>query len=650
MSNDLFKSVNFTAGQEVRAVDLANTQKFLMSRLSDQIFDQLTPGDLTASGFPDMRGDIGSDSATKWAYALSVGGASPQIGGTGTDKKITISAGTLFQKIANMNGNESTLLPYTFLGTETVTLADGHATLPRVDLIQMKLEWDTGDTESRVFNTDALYATLDLSVPGTLLNTVVRARVKGLSGDHIQIRTESTGSLTYAEVGNQITITYHTGVTTVTAVEALIASSANLIEVDVAGTGANVLVDPGDTFGYTSLAGGADTVLASQSLDMQRLVGMTLSVVTGTPASIGVFPAPTSGYVPIAAIVVHALFAAGSSFSYADAPAATHTATIFDLRMPLRVKRYTTLARNCIYDDAYWKLRKGKSYVSALANESNAINVGAAAASYNDTNSAGSNGSFVLASSTTTINFPVQVSVGMSIVGIAYSLHGDGAVDGTVSLSHYSNTTGAGTTLYTNTFTNAPASITNVNASFAAYPIADGDSLFATFVPNASNLEVFSVMIYWVPTPESGAPTTDLVIPYDGPLGRLVGLTVTSEKAGAITDTPATIAFVSAYDFVNAPVNLQEISDYAGDLFADTTAENRHGGLDILEDPTHCQSLTATGNGTFGPPVWTNGLRTIAPVGATSGVDKSMVVHISPHSSPDNVRLYKVTFFVAEGF
>lgn len=144
MPNDLYKKVNFSDGEGLVHTDLNNAQRFFGASVYDQLLSKLTGHTLQ-----DFFEYVQVNTHTKWAYALSVGGALPQQGTA--NNKLKIGAGTLFQKIGNSDGNAETFLPYTFDGTLEFTIANGDATNPRVDMIQMKLELEDGDSQSRDF-------------------------------------------------------------------------------------------------------------------------------------------------------------------------------------------------------------------------------------------------------------------------------------------------------------------------------------------------------------------------------------------------------------------------------------------------------------------------------------------------------------------
>lgn len=118
-------------------------------------------------------------------------------------------------------------------------------------------------------------AELDLATPGTNLDTVVEANppdYEGAAGNQITIETaaDGTGAGSFTVSGTAVTFHYESGVTTVEDFETELAADAYasaLIRVKTAGTAANVLADPGDTFSATNLAGGGATASAAPTLD-----------------------------------------------------------------------------------------------------------------------------------------------------------------------------------------------------------------------------------------------------------------------------------------------------------------------------------------------------------------------------------------------
>lgn len=146
-TEDLYKGVNYNDGEDILYGDLNDGQRFLGARVFDQLIGKLI-GQVTGAD-PESVAAQGADPSTAWAYAIHISGGMLRQGST--NAKIKIGAGTLLQKIANSDGNEAQLLAYTFDGTTEVTISNGHATLNRVDMIQMALSYVTDDSQSRDF-------------------------------------------------------------------------------------------------------------------------------------------------------------------------------------------------------------------------------------------------------------------------------------------------------------------------------------------------------------------------------------------------------------------------------------------------------------------------------------------------------------------
>jgi len=259
-------------------------------------------------------------------------------------------------------------LPYWMSAGEfTLTTAVGDAANPRIDLVEMKLELTDRDAETVVFAENAVAATLDLDPLSSNIDTTVKAKVGGKGGNNITFRTVAdgagVGSLT--ESGNAVTFHYQTGVTTVTNLETAIGTST-LIEVDAPGTGANILVSPGDTIPATALAGGVNPIVMSASFNKARRTQATFQIKQGVAAGTPAYPSPTAGFVPIAAVYVPALHNA------------VHTdAHIRDMRWPLGGLQVYDTHYNEVnvaaggtawtVDDANWRVRSGAAAGFAYA-------------------------------------------------------------------------------------------------------------------------------------------------------------------------------------------------------------------------------------------------------------------------------------------
>jgi hypothetical protein len=156
MTLDNFKAVNFSDGEGLNQDDFTDLQKFARASLHDQLLASLagatvrTINPTSLLHDPELGGQNGIDLVdSRWAYALQPGQAFLKKGST--NSRVAISPGTLLQKISSTTGSDATFIPYTFTGAEEFQLTNGDATNPRVDLLQMKLEWVVGDSQSRDF-------------------------------------------------------------------------------------------------------------------------------------------------------------------------------------------------------------------------------------------------------------------------------------------------------------------------------------------------------------------------------------------------------------------------------------------------------------------------------------------------------------------
>jgi hypothetical protein len=209
---------------------------------------------------------------------------------------------------------------------EILETAVGDATNARVDVVQVKLEYEDGAPEARVFSTDPVKSTKDLNALTANCETVLRAKQAGAGGNSISIAfvADGLGVGSLDQSGNALTFHYESGVTTVADFETAVAAST-LIEIQtVDGTG-GTLTDPGDTFAASLFTGGVDRVIASNpSLNKARRVKATFSIKQGTPTAAPAYPAPDAGYCAIGAVYVPALHNASHSLN-----------NIRDVRMPL---------------------------------------------------------------------------------------------------------------------------------------------------------------------------------------------------------------------------------------------------------------------------------------------------------------------------
>lgn len=150
MTTDLFAGTAQSDGEGITFGDMNDAPRFGMARLFDQLIENLI-GDFSLTGAldPAASGARGANAPTHLAYALHGGSAYLRLGGA--NNRVQIAPGVLFQKIGNQSGAEPTLIPYSFVGTEEVSITAGDATNPRVDLVQMKLEWVAADSQTRDF-------------------------------------------------------------------------------------------------------------------------------------------------------------------------------------------------------------------------------------------------------------------------------------------------------------------------------------------------------------------------------------------------------------------------------------------------------------------------------------------------------------------
>lgn len=149
MANDNFKGVLFNDGEGLTHTDFNNVQRYSLAQLYEQILERQIGGLALTAKDAEFNGINGANAPTHLAYCIN-GGSAYLRQGTGNNK-LQIAPGTLFQKTGNTTGDSPTFLAYTFAGTEEVTIANGDVANPRVDLLQMKLEYEDNGSESRDF-------------------------------------------------------------------------------------------------------------------------------------------------------------------------------------------------------------------------------------------------------------------------------------------------------------------------------------------------------------------------------------------------------------------------------------------------------------------------------------------------------------------
>ncbi len=148
MSVDLFSRVNFTDGEALDLDDLENIGAYAQIAALDQILAGRVPfvADVAGTAVPEV-GDVAY--GQPYAYALHAGQAVPAQGSD--NSKVKITAGTLLQAIAAIDGLTPSVLAYTFVGTEEVEIDDAAGATPRVDIVQMALTVIDDTTPTRDF-------------------------------------------------------------------------------------------------------------------------------------------------------------------------------------------------------------------------------------------------------------------------------------------------------------------------------------------------------------------------------------------------------------------------------------------------------------------------------------------------------------------
>lgn len=144
MSTDIYTQTLISDGMALDPTDLSR----LSARPLAQLFDQVVASALPREAFQATLDSAFDPTTVPYAFALHATGARPRQGTA--NNKVQIAPGTLLQAIAAADGTEPKLVPYTFIGTEEVTIANGDATNPRVDIVQMALSY-VNETESRDF-------------------------------------------------------------------------------------------------------------------------------------------------------------------------------------------------------------------------------------------------------------------------------------------------------------------------------------------------------------------------------------------------------------------------------------------------------------------------------------------------------------------
>jgi hypothetical protein len=148
MPVDTFAQVRFEEGEGLSYVDLNNITRFIEARVLDQLLRELVGYNGESVSAP--KDPIGSPAVAdpQLAYVLNAGSCVLKQGTTGT--RLGLTTGTVFQSIASADGNDPKFLAYSVGASDVdLTITAGHATNPRIDILQMRLEYVDGDTQSR---------------------------------------------------------------------------------------------------------------------------------------------------------------------------------------------------------------------------------------------------------------------------------------------------------------------------------------------------------------------------------------------------------------------------------------------------------------------------------------------------------------------
>lgn len=164
MTIDSSRIVQYNDGEGLDYNDLNSMGREFLARILDSMLEHKA-GRLAADDDPDMWFENDGEDVNLSSLVYTMTGGDCVLTGSGTD--ITIGCGTLFQKVGGFSGTEATFLPFQVLSGEgdvVLTIGAGHATNPRIDIIQVKLEWETGGSVSRDFE-DAVTRELTTTTP-----------------------------------------------------------------------------------------------------------------------------------------------------------------------------------------------------------------------------------------------------------------------------------------------------------------------------------------------------------------------------------------------------------------------------------------------------------------------------------------------------
>lgn len=152
MANDLFKQRLVGDGFEAVADDILLGQRYFRAALMDGLLDKLAPNldALLNDALIVLPGTADAAASSVYAYAIRSGAAYVAQGNA--NNHVTITPGVLLQRAASSDGLEDRLLMFAFDGSTQLPIANGDASNPRVDLIQMSLAYVEGDPTSQPFD------------------------------------------------------------------------------------------------------------------------------------------------------------------------------------------------------------------------------------------------------------------------------------------------------------------------------------------------------------------------------------------------------------------------------------------------------------------------------------------------------------------
>lgn len=147
MATDAFKSVLYNDGEALTTGDLNDAQAFSEARLNDQILRGVV-GSITHT-VPGQQAEM---EEAPYLYCLNSSGGAPGV--SGALQLGGFVGGVIFQSLGGTILGDSPNLLASSATFPITTLAAGDATFDRIDVIEVKLDVITGDSQSRDFEDD----------------------------------------------------------------------------------------------------------------------------------------------------------------------------------------------------------------------------------------------------------------------------------------------------------------------------------------------------------------------------------------------------------------------------------------------------------------------------------------------------------------